>query len=133
VVMVGVREVDPTERERLRASGVAVVGADLMGREGKLALAGALDDLKTRVGRVYVHLDLDVLDAEKVGKANEFAPEGGPDAGVLEAALGMVVERFEVAALVIASYDPSFDSEGKVLRAAITSAKALIRPKGPTG
>ena len=133
VVMVGVREVDPTERERLDASGVAVVGADLMGREGMLALAGALDDLKARVGRVYVHLDLDVLAAEKVGKANEFAPEGGPDVEVLEAALGMVVERFEVAALGIASYDPSFDPEGKVLRAAIASTKALIRPKGPTG
>jgi hypothetical protein len=25
-------------------------------------------------------VDLDVLDAEKVGKANEFAAEGGPNA-----------------------------------------------------
>jgi len=74
-----------------------------------------------------VHLDLDVLDAGKVGKANEFASEGGPDAEELQAALGMVGERFEVVALGIASYDPSFDTEGKVLRAVTTSVGALTR------
>jgi arginase family enzyme len=29
------------------------------------------------VDRVYVHLDLDVLDSEKVGRANGFAVPGG--------------------------------------------------------
>ncbi len=133
VVMAWVREVNRAERERLDDSAVAVVGADLMEREGVRALAEALDDMKDRVGRVYVHLDLDVLDARKVGKANEFASEGGPDAGELEAALGMVGERLEVAGLGIASYDPSFDSEGSVLRAAIASARALTHPTGPSG
>jgi len=70
VVMAGVREVDPAERARLDASGVAVVGADLIEKKGWRALAAALDNLKTRVSRVYVHVDLDVLDAGKVGKAN---------------------------------------------------------------
>src|SRR5215203_5081332 len=98
VVMVGVRDVDLAERGRLDASGVAVVDADRLQKQGLRVLAAALDDLKTRVGRVYVHLDLDVLDAGKVGKANEFATEGGLDTEEFEAALGMVRERFEVAA-----------------------------------
>jgi len=130
VVMAWVREVDRVERERLDASGVAVVGADLLEKDGALALAEPLDDLKTRVGKVYVHLDLDVLDAGKVGKANEFASEGGPDAEELEAALGMVGERFEVAACGLASYDPSFDPDGKVLRAALASVSLLTRRTG---
>ena len=133
VVMAWVREVDRSERERLDASAVAVVGADLIEREGARALAEALDELETRVGRVYVHLDLDTLDAAKVGKANEFAPEGGPDADELEAVLAMVGERLRVVACGIASYDPSFDSEGRVLRAAIASARALTRPSGISG
>ena len=133
VVMAWVREVDRSERERLDASAVAVVGADVIKREGARALAEALDELETRVGRVYVHLDLDTLDAGKVGKANEFASEGGPDAEELEAVLAMVGERFEVVACGIASYDPSFDSEGRVLRAAIASARALTRPSGLSG
>jgi arginase len=125
VVLAGVRDVDPAEHQRLDASEIAIVDADSMERQGLGALATALDALKTRVGRVYVHLDLDVLDAGKVGKANEFAAEGGPDAEELQVALGMVRERFEVAASGIASYDPIFDADGKVLRAAVASARSL--------
>src|SRR5918998_87346 len=133
VVMAGVREMDPAERGRLDASGVTVVGAEVIEKQGLRALAAALNELKTRVGRVYVHLDLDVLDAGKVGKANEFAAEGGPDAEELEAALGMVRESFEVAAAGIASYDPAFDADGRILRSAIASARSLTDPKSPTG
>jgi arginase len=133
VVMAGVREVDPAERGRLDASGVTVIDADRIQEQGWRTFAAALDDLKTRVGRVYVHLDLDVLDAGKVGKANEFAVEGGPDAEELAAALGMVRERFKVVAAGIASYDPTFDADGRILRAAIASARALIYPTSPSG
>jgi arginase len=129
VMMAGLRRVDQAERGRLDASGVAVVDADIIEKQGwRRALATALDNLKTRVSRVYVHLDLDVLDAEKFGKANEFAVEGGPDAEELQAALGMVHERFEVVAAGIASYDPTFDADGRILRAAIASARALAYP-----
>jgi len=133
VVMAWVREVEAEEQERLDASEVAVVGAHLIEEQGLRALAAVLDDLRTRVGRVYVHLDLDVLDAEKVGKANEFAAEGGPNAEELEAALGMVRERFAVAAAGIASYDPAFDADGRVLRSAIASVRSLTGLKSPTG
>jgi arginase len=131
VVMAGVREVDPAERGRLDASGVTVVGGHLIGKQGWRTFAAALDDLNTRVGRVYVHVDLDVLDAGKVGKANEFALEGGPDAEELQAALGMVRERFEVAAVGIASFDPAFDANGRILRVAIASARVLTHPTRP--
>jgi arginase len=131
VVIAGVREVDPAEQERLDASKIAVVGADRMEKQGLGALATALDALKTRVDRVYVHLDLDVLDAGKVGKANEFAVEGGPNAEELQAPLGMVRERFEVAAIGIATYDPTFDADGRVLRAAVASARSLAYPTSP--
>ena len=133
VVMAWVRKLDMVEQERLDASEIAVVGAHLIEKQGLRALAAALDELKTRVGRVFVHVDLDVLDAEKVGKANEFAAEGGPDAEELQAMLGMVRERFEVAAAGIASYDPTFDANGRVLRAAIASASALTNPTSPAG
>jgi arginase len=131
VVMAGVREVDPAERGRLDASRVTVIDADRIQEQGWRTFAAALDDLKTRVGRVYVHVDLDVLDARKVGKANEFALEGGPDAEELAAALGMVRERFKVVAAGIASYDPTFDADGRILRVAIASARVLTHPTRP--
>jgi arginase len=77
VLLAGVRDAQPAEEDRLAASRVTVVGADRIGREGLRVLAAALDGLRLRAGRVYVHLDLDVLDPAKAGRANEFAPEGG--------------------------------------------------------
>ena len=128
VVLAGARDVQPAEKERLAASGVTVVGADRLGREGLPAVAAVLDGLASRVGRVYVHLDLDVLDPAKVGKANGFATEGGLDAEGLLTALGMIHERFDVVAAGIASYDPGFDADGRVLGAALACVKALASP-----
>lgn len=133
VVMVWVRELDGAEQGRLDASGVAVVGAHLIEKQGLQALGVALDDLSTRVGRVYVHVDLDVLDTEKVGKANEFATEGGPNTEELQAALGMVPKRFAVAVAGMASCHPAFDADGRILRSAIASARSLTNPTSPTG
>ena len=124
-MLAGARAVEPSEEERLAASDIAVVGADRIGREGLRALEAALDGLGSRVGRVYVHLDLDVLDPAKVGRANEFAPGGGFSAENLETALGMVRERFSVAAAGLASYDPAFDADGRVLGAALACARVL--------
>jgi arginase len=132
VVMAWVRAVDVAEQERFDASGVTLVGPDAES-QGLRSLADALDVLRSRVGRVYVHLDLDVLDAVKVGKANEFATHEGMEVGQLEAALGMVRERFAVAAAGIASYDPSFDTDGRVLRAATAGARTLTRPTSQAG
>lgn len=112
----------------LAASDVAVVGAHRIGREGLTPLAKVLDELLGRVGRVYVHLDLDVLDAGRVGRANEFTPEGGMSAEDLEAALGMIRERFAVAACGIASYDSAFDADGQILRTALACMRMLTSP-----
>jgi arginase family enzyme len=131
VVLAGIRVVEPSEEERLAASSVSVVGADRLELAGPSALEESLEVLEDRVGRVYVHLDLDVLAPEKVGKANEFAPEGGLSAEDLEMALGMVRERFSVAAAGIASYDPAFDADGCVLAVALACARMLTAPAKP--
>ena len=104
---------------------------DRLGLEGPSALEAVLDDLKSRVRRVYVHLDLDVLDPEKAGRANEFAPEGGLGAEDLKMALGLVQERFAIAAAGIASYDPAFDADGRVLAVALACVQMLTGPEKP--
>jgi arginase len=125
VVLVGTRDMSPAERARLDDSGVAVVAVRPTEHETSRALAKALDELRTRVGRVYVHLDLDVLDPTSVAPANQFAPESGMDAEALLAALGMIRERFVVAASGIASYDPAFDPHERILGVALACAGLL--------
>ena len=65
VVLVGTRALEPYQRDRLAASRLQVIP----GAVAADARDGALDVLRERVRRVYLHVDLDVLDSS-VGRAN---------------------------------------------------------------
>lgn len=130
LVLVGIRDTEPAEQERLEDSDVTVVGVGLLRETGVAdALSTALGDLHARVDRVYIHLDLDVLDPEKLAPANEFAVPGGLVREEVEEAIRLVHERFTVAAAGIASYDPAFDAEGAILRAGSALARTLVVPR----
>jgi arginase len=116
ILLVGVRDVDPSEEEPLAASGIRRADAD--------AVEGALEDLRQRVDTVYVHVDLDVLDPS-VARVNTYAADGGFSAGELERALAAISTRFEIAAAAMTAYDPSLDPEGRVPRVAAALASRI--------
>jgi arginase len=126
VVLIGSRGATQLEMERLRKSGVTVVEEHrvrTLGAGGALGIA--LNAMADRVRRVHVHLDLDVLDPEEVNPANEFAPERGLRVEEVEACIWSIRERLEVSSATLASYDPSFDREGRVMKAGVTLTEAL--------
>ncbi len=126
VVLVGGRGADSPEKVRLRDSGVSVVEERRIREVSSAeALGAALDTMRARVERVHVHLDLDVLDPEAVGPANEFAPEEGLRTEEVEGSIRVIRERLEVASATVASYDPSFDRKGRVLEAGVAFARTL--------
>jgi arginase len=111
VVLVGVRDLEPHQRERLDSSAVNVVaGAPRMGE-----IAAAVDDLSRRVRDVYLHVDLDVLDA---------AASGGLPLETLTETITLVGEWLEVRAAAVTAYDPQLDPGGEVARAAVEIAAA---------
>lgn len=113
VVLAGVRDVEPYQRERMERSRLHVVPGALDG------FAAALDALP--VSRVYLHLDLDALDVSE-GRANEYAAPGGPSLAAYLAAVDEVFDRFSVAAVALTAYDPAFDDDGR----AQAAARALL-------
>jgi arginase len=112
VVLAGVRDLAPYQRARLEASDVRVVP----GAVDPERLAGALDDLASRVRRVYLHLDVDALDAS-AGRANQYAAPGGPSLERYREAVAAVFARFTVAAAAVTAWDPAFDGDGRVAEA----------------
>lgn len=112
-VLAGVRDLQPYQRDTLERSAVRTVPGAIDLDD----LRAALDDLAARVDRVYLHVDIDVLDAA-AGRANEYAAPGGPDLPGLLAALEAVTQRFALAAAAITAYDPVHDEDGRVLEAA---------------
>jgi arginase len=124
VTVVGVRSLSPAaEARRLSASAMRVV----RWHDGRPLddIDQALDDLRKRARRVYVHLDLDALDPT-VGKGVVDPPvPGGLSPQQLERLLANVYDRFTVAAATIATYTPAND-DGLTLPIATTAIQSLI-------
>jgi arginase len=126
VVLAGVRDLEPYQRRALERSSVAVVAGEIE--------PGQLADALERLGaeRVYLHLDLDVVDAGEL-VANRYAAGGGPSLERVEAAIERVFDRFPVAGAALTAYDPSFDRDGAAERGAIRLLSALARAAAAQG
>ena len=116
-LLVDARDFEPAEIERIEASALRRATTD--------TLEAALDELATRVDAVYVHVDLDVIDAS-VARANVLTVENGPDTEQLEQALAAIAGRFDIAAAALTAYDPSQDHENRIPGIAARLAHQLV-------
>jgi arginase len=122
VVLAGVRDLEPYQRQRLEASEVATVPGSIDPKRFEQAIA----DLASKTSPVYLHVDLDSLDASEA-RANEYASPGGPSRDRLLECIRVVCERTTVSAAAISAYDPTLDGDGRTLRAARDVARAIAR------
>ena len=126
VILVGARDLDPEEERQLQLSKVNVIGSE--GRTpGKLlnTIEEALVKLQDQVSGIYLHIDMDAL-AIDGGAANHFGASGGLTPEFLEAAIAMVNQYFKLQACTVASFDPTYDSNGKFLEAGIRCIRQIV-------
>jgi len=125
VLHIGARDLDPEEERLLQQSEIEVVTPGEEESSIRKAVDAAFNKLRDKVARVYLHVDMDVLDT---GEAlpNHLAVPGGLSVEVVEEVIGMVKERFEVCAGAITSFDPDYDKDDKVLGAATRIVKAFV-------
>jgi arginase len=120
-LLAGVRDLDTQEAERLTHSEITLLDAARLTpveTDVESVLASPLAALENQTREVYVHLDLDVLDAS-IAPANELAPPGGLSVGRLEDMLQAVTERFKVRAAALTSYNPACDPDDRALEAGL--------------
>jgi arginase len=125
VLHIGARDLDPDEERLLQQSEIEVVTPAKEERNIHKAIDTAFNKLRDKVARVYLHVDLDVLDT---GEAlpNRLAVPGGLSVEMVEEIIRTAKERFEVCAGAITSFDPNYDKDDKVLDAGIRIAKAFV-------
>jgi arginase len=111
VVLVGVRDMEDGERGRVDRSA--------------MAQAREVGHLPAGVGRISLHIDLDVLDPRH-GKANQYAVGPGLAPEDLVATVQACARDHELAALTLSAYDPACDEDGRV-REAARSVLAAVR------
>lgn len=117
---VGTRELNGGEANWVENSELAHIDAGELTEPDPLAsIVDPLSSLQTRTDGVYLHIDLDVLDAIRIGPATGFAPPGGLSLDLLRDAIRTVGERFEIQAAALTAYDPAYDENDRVLTAAL--------------
>ena len=114
ICLIGTRDIDSLESALLDDSSVTVVTP----RQLRESLTRRLQVLTEQVDRIYLHLDLDVLDAS-VATANSFAVGGGLTVDDARFSLTAIAEKLDIAAITLSAFDPEADSDGSAARAAI--------------
>ncbi|HEX9127978.1 MAG TPA: arginase family protein [Gemmatimonadaceae bacterium] len=122
ICLVGTRDVDSLEGKLLAESSLALIEPKKLRSE----LPRTLRSIGQHTGRIYVHLDLDVLDAD-VAAANSFAVTGGLTVEDVEYALSIISVEFEIAGVTLSAYDPATDTDGAAAEAAIRLICATAR------
>jgi arginase len=121
ILHVGGREI----AQITQSHAMVIPAADMRPAGVQQALRAALQTLQTQVQRVYLHLDVDVLDPT-IGAANGFAvPDGLSVEQVLEM-IALVRAHVRIAACGVVSYDPSYDPQDAILQAGFRLIRAVL-------
>jgi arginase len=128
IIMMGVRDLDPLEEELIFKSSIPMLSIKQISEKNKI-IADSLTRLSNRVEMIYVHIDLDVLDAAYIPGHN-FEVSGGLTPDQLSEIIEHIMQFDKVKALGIASFptakhgrEKSMDSTSKLIKGAIQGLK----------
>ncbi|HLA91474.1 MAG TPA: arginase family protein [Gemmatimonadaceae bacterium] len=115
VVMGGVRLTDPLEQELLDRSNIEHVSVDDL-RNATPAVFAQLDRLSRNVDKIYIHMDMDVLDPREVMGHGNKVPNG-PSSEQLAALFERIFSRYPKASAIGFATIPAQDEGGLSLAA----------------
>jgi arginase len=125
VVMIGIRELDPQERVRLRDSGImAYTMRDVDERGMGVIAREALDRLK-HLNRLHVSLDLDALDPMEVPGVGTTSP-GGLTYREAQLLMEIMADTGSLASLDIVEINPILDHRNQTAKIAVELAASLF-------
>lgn len=122
VVLAGARDLEPYQRESVERSRLRWIAGEVDPDEFRhqvTRVSGA-------VGGIYLHLDLDVVDADEIA-ANEYAATGGPSVDRVDELVGTVFSSGPVGAAALTAWDPAHDRDGAAADAARRLVVAIAR------
>ena len=136
----GLRDQSEVQRERVVEAGMEVVWGDVNfnanvnetgggGGKGRPDFRAQMEErLNERpFGPVVVHWDLDVMDADAVGKVNDYPSPGGMLEEEIVGCLEMVPKKSIPRALVVCQFDPDSGDGDRIAQIAIRGIRGFVR------
>jgi arginase len=125
IVMAGVRLTDPLEQQLLDRSSIQQLSVDDL-RNMTPAVFAQLDRLSRLTDKIYVHIDLDVLDPREVMGHGNKVPNG-PSSEQLAKLFETIFSRYPKASAIGFATIPSTDERGLSLAAVNRMIAGAIR------
>jgi len=125
VVMIGVRDLDAGERQRLRESGMTVYTMRDIDEKGMGAIAAeALVKLRHK-NRLHVSLDIDSLDPQASPGAGTLVP-GGLTYREAQLLMEIIADSRRLGSLDIVEINPILDNRNKTAETAVELTASLF-------
>jgi arginase len=124
IIMMGLRDLDPLEEVLIDESHITTISTEEMLRLGP-RMREALDRLSQRVDVIYLHIDLDILDASEI-PGSFFEVPGGPTATQLAESVRFLMRNPKVKALGIASFPTAEKGRKKSMESTLTLIRAAL-------
>lgn len=129
IIHVGSRDLDPEERKMIIDAKIPlIIAASQDEKKILFSLKNTLLELKRSAERIYLHIDMDVLET-KQGKPNHLAVAGGLPTHIVLEAIRMIKRHVKIEGCTIASYDPALDEGNSVLNAGINIIETIVEAK----
>lgn len=125
VVMIGIRELDPQERMRLKISGITVYTMRDIDERGIGQVAREALAKLSHLQRLHVSLDLDALDPMEVPGVGTTSP-GGLTYREAQLLMEIISDTRQVASLDIVEINPILDIRNKTALVAVELAASLF-------
>jgi arginase len=125
IVMGGVRLTDPLEQELLDASKIQQVSVDDL-RHASPAVFAQLDRLNRSSDKLYIHIDMDVLDPREVAGHQNKVPNG-PSSEELARLFEQIFARYPKASAIGFATIPATDEGGLSIAALNRMIEGALR------
>jgi arginase len=127
IVHLGARDLDPAELEMFRQAGIPLLRGTGPDQNAIVPrLDAVLSEMQPHTDRIYLHVDMDIVDTP-CGRSSHFAVPGGLPLPVVEMVIGAVKARFPIAGCTLASFNPEFDEKDHVVAAGLAIIRTLLK------
>jgi arginase len=125
IVMVGIRDTDPLEQELIDRSDIEMISVEDI-RSLSDNIHHQMERLSRLTDKIYIHIDMDVLDPKEVTGHSLTVPDG-PTSEELADALKMMFQYEKASAIGIASYPAGRDEDGLSQKAAYRLIEGALK------
>lgn len=115
VLLIGGRDFDDGEQDRLEQLGVVVIDHATIEKTGvQNALQPALSKLACDVDEIHLHIDPDALNAKEVpANTYQFMTEGGMSVEQIRASIALIKKHLNITSATLASFEPEYNVQSK--------------------